>query len=208
MISRVLFESLLALAAAWVAVEFTLIAVWSWRRSRRCARTALAGFIALPVLIGVSSFVATDREEIIAICRHLADAVEAGDVDAIGRQLTADCTVEDVSRSALAKRDALTDRDAFLDAVEETLTRYHIWDVNLWRFELTFSGDNVGIARFHATARARSAELVYDRFTSRWQLTFRRSLDTWLVTRIEPLPTPHTDVLDLGRLLRPASGGD
>ena len=47
-ITRLLFESLWMLAAALAAVQFTLIAIWSWLRSRTAARAVCIGFAVIP----------------------------------------------------------------------------------------------------------------------------------------------------------------
>ncbi len=182
---RLLFESWWLLAAVWVAVQFILIALWSWRRNRLWARTVWVGFIALPLLLGTSALVVTDAERIIEACEYLAARVEAGDVSAIEHMLAEDFEAEGL------------DRDAITNRLERGLTRYRIWDVSLGRFEVTFPRWHEGVAEFHATARVRSAELVHDRLASKWRLTFRKRSDAWQLVGIESLPTPP---LNLDRL--------
>jgi hypothetical protein len=189
-LTKILFESLWMLAAVWVPLQFILIAVWSWRRSRPSARAVWVGFAALPMLMLVSSVVVTQREQIIALCEDLGGFVEDGDVDAIGKRLADACEVEDL------------DRDAFLSRVEDTLARYHIWDVGLGSFETTFSSDGACAVEFHATARVRSNDIPYEWFASRWRLNFRRIGDSWLVTKIKPVPTPQGNLPSLADLLR------
>ena len=190
MLTRILFESFWMLAAVWVPLQFTLVAIWSWRRSQPLARTVWVGFAALPVLMLASSVVVTQREHIIAVCEELGGFVEDGDVDAIGQRLADACEVEDL------------DRAAFLSRVEDTLTRYHIWDVSLRSFETSFPTDGACVVEFHATARVRSSDIPYEWLASRWRLTFRRTGDSWLVTNIRPLATPQGNLPSLGDLLR------
>ena len=57
MMSRVFLESLWLLAVVWFAVQFVLVAVWSWRRTATPARVVWGGFAALPLLIGLSLWV-------------------------------------------------------------------------------------------------------------------------------------------------------
>jgi len=189
-LTRILFESFWMLAAVWVPLQFTLVAIWSWRRSQPSARTVWVGFAALPVLMLASSVVVTQREQIIAVCEELGGFVEDGDVDAIGKRLAGNCQAENL------------DRAAFLSRVEDTLTRYHVWDVNLRSFETSFPTDGACVVEFHATARVRSNDLPYEWFSSRWRLTFRSIGDSWLVTKIKPLPTPQGNLPSLSDLLR------
>jgi len=190
MISRILFESLWLLVITWTVVQFILIAVWSWRRSPRSARVVWAGFIALPLMIVVSSLLVTNRETLIAICTELGAAVERGDVRAIGSRLHEECYAEGL------------DREEFLRRAEQTLIRYRINDVQLRRFEVTFPEENVGIVEFTAIAHVRSADIPYEFFTSRWRLTFRKSADSWLAARIEALPSPQAGRPGLVDMLR------
>ncbi len=175
---------------AWVAVQFVLIAIWSLRRSRPWARTVWVGLVVLPLLLTLSSVVVTARERIIAACEHLAASVEAGDLPAIEQMLADDFEVEGY------------DRDAFVERVEQTLTRYRVWDVNLRQFEVSFSRKDVGVVEFHATAHVRSPELVHDWFASRWRLTFHRKGDTWRLTGIRSIPTPPLNLGELRGWLR------
>ncbi|UCE59087.1 MAG: hypothetical protein JSU63_16785 [Phycisphaerales bacterium] len=190
MITRMLFENLWMLAVTWVVVQFILIANWSWRRTKLTARIVWTGFAVLPLLILTSSLVVTDREAIITICEEMADAVEAGDIPAIARHLHENCEADDL------------DRDAFLDRVEQTLTRYRLWDVYLRRFNVTFSTDEVATVEFSSSARVRAADIPYEYFIARWRLTFHGHADSWLVTRIEPLPNTQTGLPNLRDLLR------
>ena len=177
MITKLLFESKWILAAAWVAAQFTLIAIWSWRRSRPWARTVWVGFIALPLLLVISSLVVTARERIITACEHLAASVEARDVAAIQRTLADDFEAEGL------------DRDAFIRRLERELTRYRVWDVTLRQFEVTFPREDVGVVEFHATARVRSADIVHEWVASRWKLTFHNRSSAWQLARIKAIPS-------------------
>jgi len=189
-LTRMLFESLWLLAGVWVPVQFALIAVWSWRRSRRSARIVWGGFVALPVLMLLSFVVITQREQVIAVCNELGAFVEGGDVDVISARLADDCVAEQLTR------------EEFLDRVHDSLTRYRIWDVSLRGFETTFSDSESCAVEFHAAARVRSQDLPYDWLASRWRLAFRREGDSWTVTNIKSLPTRQGNLPSLGDLLR------
>ena len=130
-ILRLLFESPWLLLVVLVAVQFGLIIVWSWRRSRLSARAVWTGFVAMPTLIALSLLVVTPRERVIGLCRDLASMVDAGDVAGIARHLAEDFDA------------AQMDRDAFLESVERSLTHYHVDDARLRRFEVEFSAEGV-----------------------------------------------------------------
>lgn len=167
-----IFGGLWRPAIAWVGVQFVLIALWSWRRSGRCARAVWGGFAVLPLLLVVSSLLVTDRERIILLCEQLAEDVEAHDVAAIDRRLAEDFRIDG------------HDRTEFLDRLEGTLSRYRVWDVKLRSFQVSFPRPDVATATFHATARVRSEDLLYEWIAASWKLTFVRRGESWLVTGI------------------------
>ncbi len=167
-----LFDGLWSPAIAWVFVQFILIGCWSWTRSRTHARVVWGGFAALPLLLVLSAAVVTDRERIVLLFEQLAEAVETRDVGAIARHLDEDFSVNRL------------DRQGFIEEVERLLARYKIWDAKLRRFEIRFPGPDRAEASFHATARVRSEELLYDWFAARWKSKLVRRGDVWLVTSI------------------------
>ena len=185
MITRILFESLWLLAVVWVVVQFTLIAIWSRQRNRLWARTVWGGFAAGPLLLILSIVVVTSREQIIELCEDLARHVDKGDVAAIDPRLAADFEAGQLGR------------DEFVDRLERTLTRYRVDNPELRGFVVTFPAKDVGVAEFRASASVRSPELIYDRFTSRWRATCRRSNGEWKVTKLESLPTPPLNIGDV-----------
>ena len=187
MMSRIFFESLWLPAVVWFAVQFVLVAVWSWRRTSTPARVVWGGFAALPLLIGLSIWVVTPRERIIQLCKGLAGFVDDGNITAIGLRLTDDFVFEDY------------DRQAFLSRVERSLTEYRVDDPRLSSFRFEFSDSDHGTVEFHASARVRSQDLVHDWVPSRWRLTVRQVGDEWRVSRIEALrvgPTGIGNVLE------------
>lgn len=175
MMSRIFFESLWLLVVAWFAVQFVLIAVWSWRRTSTPARVVWSGFAALPLLIGLSMWVVTPRERIVQLCEGLAGFVDNGNITAIGLRLTDDFALEDY------------DRQAFLARVERSLTHYRVDNPHLSSFRVELSDSDHGTVEFHASARVRSPDLVQDWVPSRWRLTVRQVGDEWRVSRIEAL---------------------
>ncbi len=177
MMSRIFFESLWLLAVVWFAVQFVLIAVWSWRRTQTAARAVWIGFAALPLLIGLSVWVVTPRERIVQLCEELGGFVDDGNVTAIGLRLTDDFALEDY------------DRQAFLARVERSLTEFHVDDPRLSGFRVELTDADHGTVQFHASAHVRSPDLVYDWISSRWRLTVRKVGDEWRVSKIEALPS-------------------
>ena len=175
MMSRIFFESLWLLAVVWFAVQFLLIAVWSWRRTSTAARVVWSGFAALPLLVALSASVVTPRERIVELCEGLAGFVDDGNVRAIGLRLTDDFVHEEY------------DRPAFLARVERFLTEFHVDDPRLSGFGVELTDANHGTVEFHASARVRSPDLVYDWIASRWRLTVQQVGDEWRVSRIEAL---------------------
>jgi hypothetical protein len=185
MISRILFESPRLLLAILVVVQFGLICLWSWRRSRVWARVVWAGFAMIPVLLIISIAVVTPREQIIGLCRMLATRVEGGDVAGIGERLADGFEAADLGKSE------------FLVRVEESLTRYRVDDARLRAFEVESGGRDEATAVFDATCTVRSADSFRGRLPSRWRVTLRRPDRLWLVTKVEALPTPLSPVRDL-----------
>ncbi len=189
-ISTLLFENVWLLLVTLVAIQFTLIAFWSWRRTRRSARAVWAGFAAVPVLLLLSIVVVTPRERIIGLCRDLAVMVDEGNVVAIREHLA-----EDFEAAGM-------NRDEFLDRVEQTLTLYHVDDARLRGFDITLSRNVEAVAVFNAVCRVRSVDAFLDRLISRWRLTFSGAGRIWRITRIETIPTPFSPIHDLRDWLR------
>ena len=185
MISRILFESPWLLVITWVAVQFILIAVWSWQRSKAAGRIVWVGFAAAPLLLITSVLVVTPREQIINLTRTLAGHVDDPNLRAIKLLLADDFHAGDF------------DRDTFLDRLEPALTKYRIDDPRLRWFQVSFPESDVGVVEFHATAHVRSPEVLYDWIASRWRLTFRREGEQWLLTEVESLPTPPLNLDNL-----------
>jgi len=188
--NRLFFESLWLLAVVWFAVQFVLIAIWSWRRTRGAARGVWIGFALLPSLMALSIYVVTPREKVIQLCEDLARFVDDGNVRAIDMRLTGDCTA------------GSRDRQSFLAEVERALTEYRVDEPSLSRFAVEFQSDTEGAVKFTATGRVRSPDMAYDWLTTRWRLDVRRVGKDWQVSRVETRPggTPGIgSVLDLIR---------
>lgn len=189
-VNSLLFENLWLLGVAWFAVQFVLIAIWSWRRTRGAARGVWVGFALLPLLIALSICVVTPREKVINLCEELAGFVDDGNVRAIALRLTDDCTA------------GPRDRQSFLAEVERTLTEYRVDEPSLSRFAVEFQSGTEGAVRFTAAGRVRSPDMAYDWLTTRWRLEVRLVGEDWRVSRVQTRPggTPGIgSVLDLIR---------
>ena len=175
MIVHVLFESVWLLCATWVAVQFLLVCIWSWRRTKPTLYTLGAGFAVLPILLCVSAWVVTDRERIIQTCRDMASYVEACNLSGIEYGLAEDFEM------------AGRDKDQFLKRLEMDCRRVRISDVGLGGFDVSFGESNVGVASFRATARIQAEDLAYQWYMARWRLTFVESGERWLLSKAERL---------------------
>ena len=188
--SRLLFESPYLLIPASLALQFILIALWSRRRRRWCARLVWLGFAALPLLLLVQHLVVTPREQIITLCRELAEFVEDGDLMAIRARLSPDLDAEGMAR------------DELIDLAERTLTRHHVTNARLSGFDIKFSSDDLAIARFQASCEPVTEEAFMERLRTAWHLRLRRTASGWEVIRIEMLETPFSPLSSLRQLSR------
>ncbi len=204
-----LCESIWLVALTLIAIQFVLICLWSWRRTRPTGRAVRIGFAAIPLCLFLNVMVVTPREQIIVLCRDLAAFVDDGDVEAIARHLAPDIDVEGRSR------------DELLDRVRDVLTRHRVDQPRLFGFEVVLPDAETAVAVFDATCRIRSPDALYDWLRTRWRVRFRcAESDTgashvaasatgtdWLVTQLEVLPTPLSPLRSLRELLTAGGAG-
>lgn len=180
----VLLERLWLLGGALIALQFVLIAIWSWRRTPRAGLAVRMGFVAAPLLLALSYFVQTPREKIESICGQLVDAIEREDVFAFERLLAPEFQLGKVHRS---------DIESYL---ERLFARVDVSHSILHAFEFDIRSD-------HATVEfLAKTDVVYDEWRqswlpSKWRLTFRKHADGWTVTEIESIPVPPLHMRDL-----------
>lgn len=141
-------------------------------------RGLLAAVGAASGLTTLSVSVVTQREEIIATCHEMARAVDDGDLAAIGAFLDETCVVGGISRPA------------FLERLEDTLTRFRVDQPRLRGFEVVVNPADRAVAELSAAARIRAVENVWDRVPTKWRVSFRRVGEAWRVTEIESIPIP------------------
>ncbi len=190
MIYTLLFENLWAWAGLLVALEFSLVVIWSRRRTRGTARAVWIGMAMIPAGLGLSMLIETPRESVVAFCWQLARAVDEGEVSAITSQLADDFQADGI------------DRAAFIERLEQALTRFRVDQPRLGRFEVAFPTERSATATLTATCRLRSADAFFDRLPTRWRLTLRRDGDSWQVVKIEAIPIPPLNLRDLRDSLR------
>ncbi len=190
MIAKLLFERPVLLFVLLAAVEAVILWVWWRRRTRGTLRAVWVGLGAMPLLMVISTSVVTPSEQIISICHELARAVEEAHVTEIDRRLHEDFEAVDLNR------------DAFVDGVERTLSRFHVKDARLYQLSVTFPQPEIGLVEFNASCFISAFDATGQRLLSRWRVTFQQSGRDWLVTTIEALPAPFSPIRDLRDCLR------
>lgn len=191
--TSLLFERPLLLIGLLAIVEFILLWLWARQPTARARWAALAGLALAPVLLWVQAMVVTDRERITAVCRKMADAMEAGDVAALGRHVAPLFAVGDVGRTDL------------LESLTRVLSRIRVEEPRLSDFEVSVERDRAR-ASFQAACRLVTQSAIESGMVSRWELSFREIDARWQVVEIKPLPTPWFPFRSLQELLR-APGG-
>lgn len=179
-----LLERVWLLGGALIALQFLLIVIWSWRRTRRTGLAVRVGFVVAPALIALSYFVETPREKIETICKQLVDAVEREDAFAFERLLAPEFQLGSVNRSQV---------ESYL---ERLFARVDVSHSILHAFEFDIRDD-------HATAEfLAKTDVVYDEWRqswlpSKWRLTCRKQAGAWIVTDIESIPVPPLHMRNL-----------
>ena len=167
-----LFEEPIQLGIVVVIVIAIQFGVHNRFRTPRTLGVLLAGLVLGPALFIVQHLVVTDREQIEANTRELAARVEAGDLDAI---------------YALCANDAVfSERGYFESQLERLLTRYEVTEARAGGFAVTLDGDSATV-RCGATCTVRGGHATGQTVPSRWELTYHKNGDQWLLSGIRPL---------------------
>lgn len=188
--TALLLEHPVLLAVCWLVVEIILLAVWSSRRTRATRNAALIGLAALPVLEAVNLLVVTPREQVISICHEMATAIERNDVDSLARYVDTEFSAVDL------------DRQAFLDAVSRTLSRFRVEEPYLHQFAVTISKGDTAVAEFNASCYVVARGVRQQRLLSRWRVMLRRRGDPWRMITVDALPTAMSPIRNLRDVLR------
>jgi len=171
-VTRLLFEDLPLLL---VAEAIALAVVLAIHRRRFTPHTRRAVWITLGVcaiFIVIQSLVTTRREALEAMVRTLAQAVDHGDVPAIGERIDGEF------------RHGNHDKKAFLDGVvKQTLQRWQVDEAKVAGFKIEINGDNATVS-FRAHCDCRSDNHVQYKVPSFWTLNCIRRPDGWKLLRI------------------------
>lgn len=189
-IYMLLFENPWALAGLLIAVETVFVVFWARHRTAAWAWAVWIVLAISPAALTLSELFETPRERVVAFCWELAHAIDEGELAPIAAHIA-----EDFQTDGL-------DRPAFVQRLEQTLTRFRVDHPRLRDFEVTFPTDRSAVAVLTATCLVRSIDAVFDHLPSRWRLTLRRDGDSWQVVGIESIPIPPLNVRDLRDWLR------
>ncbi len=189
-LNALLFESPMALILACLLAAMVLLA-YARVRGSSGARRAVWGVVALLAAgLIVQNAVVTRREQLVADCQDMARKVEAGDVRGLGAMLS--------PRLEAAR----LGREAFIEAVERTLARYHPEESRLAHFDVKFPEADGAVVEFEASCRVVSQREVLQRLHTKWRLRFELEGDAWKVTRIELVPMPTSPLSSLNDVLQ------
>jgi hypothetical protein len=191
-LQSIFLEEPLYLAPPLVLIELCLLSWWSRRRTRTAGQSAVAGLIAMPLLLAAQFAIVTENERLREVCHTLASAVEMGDIDTVGS-----CVSPDFSVSA---RSGVWDKKAALERMKTGLDRWDIEDAGLSDFVIQADSHRATV-EFQAVCRLVSAEVILPRFVSRWRLQFSRENGNWRVTSLRPIPSRWMPYESLDELL-------
>ncbi|MEK6676112.1 MAG: hypothetical protein AABZ47_10720 [Planctomycetota bacterium] len=190
MLTSLLFERPWTLGFVLVAMQFILIGCWSWQRTRNAARCVWIGFGLIPILLILSRIVVTPGERMMIVCRELAQAVDDGDMAAIGSKLSPNFEAGGFDRAELLVR------------AERALTQTRVDDESLWGFDIRVDGSDSGVVEFTVSARVRTSDLDLGWIHTRWRVQLRKANDHWSVAQLEPLPIPPLNLREIRSLFR------
>ena len=185
MLNRILFESPTWWLVIWGLTMLVLLIGWARGSAKAWTRALLVAIVLLPAVLLLQSAVTTQREQIIAGCNVLAEAVEAGDLPAIRARLAADLDAEGLTRDDLLRK------------VESVLTRYHVSDARLSDFAVEFPQPDQARVRFRAACTPTTEQDFLQRLLTVWDLTWRRTSTGWEVTRIAVVESPLSPIKSL-----------
>ncbi|MHC5110085.1 MAG: hypothetical protein ACYTHJ_09420 [Planctomycetota bacterium] len=183
-------ESVIALGLIWIGLQVVAIALWSWLRTPFTGRLAVVGLVLGPALLLVSHLVETDREQVTATCEQLADWVEGERAAAIEYAVSSRFEAEDI------------DRESLRELLERMFARYDINYPELHNFDVTFPDNDNSVATFNAGCRVASSHFGSSWLPTRWEVSFERSQERWLVTGVRTIPIPPLNLKslrDIGR---------
>lgn len=190
-IQSILFESPYAVLPCLMAAAVVAVWIWLRRRTRLTGRLAIGVIAAIPILFALQATVVTDRERARGVCEALAGALSDGDLRVLATHISDDFRIGSGDR-AWSKSD-------FLARCKNTLSIWDIDDAQLSRFDISVDGA-LATARFQATCRLISADIMVARHISRWKVELVRVGEFWRVRAVVPIRSrslPFDSLADL-----------
>ncbi len=170
-VTRLLFEDLPLLLVAEVIALGVVLAIHRRRFTAKSRRLVWITIGVCAALIAIQKLTVTKREALKQMVSALAQAVDDGDVSAIGQRLDDEF------------QDRQWDKKTFLDQVRLRLQRWQIDQASVGGFEIEIDGEQ-GTVSFRATCDWRSRDRVGYKIWSSWKLRCVRRADGWKVLRI------------------------
>ena len=174
--SETFFESPLYVYVALVFAELVLAAIWRERRSTKWLKAMLIPAALAVVVAGVAHFVVTDREQIIAAARDIAEAVEADQYDRIPEHL------DDEFSARVAMLTAT--KDDVIAAGRQRVRQYNIVSIVFHGMKIEATGDR---ATMHVTTILRGGDEGRQRTSLIWDVTWIDRDDRWRVLEVTSL---------------------
>lgn len=190
MINWLLFENRVALAVGWGLLIFVLAVCWARLRTKASGRFVLVAVLMAPMLLAVSTFVVTPREQIQALCRSLAQHVEANRPDALAGFLADDFQSDEL------------DRDRLIQLLSSSLTRYQVRHSRVDADDVTIEPDGSWTVEVAASCEVSGGSEFAGRLPTRWRLTLRHGADGLRIVEAKPIPVAPLHLRTIHQLLR------
>jgi hypothetical protein len=174
-----------------VVIEFVLLALWARRRTAASRQAVLIGLAVAVVLITVQAVVRTDREQVAAACRDLADAFRKADLGRFSALISPSYA------PPLGDPGGPAGKQELLDLVKRATAEASLEELRLRGFEFEPTAGAMRV-QFEASCRVITGDRVYHGVLSSWELEWRESQDDWQVTQIRVLPRAWFPFRSLG----------
>lgn len=187
---RTLFlESLVLLIMAEVAAVAIVLAVYRRRSPSRSRLPLVVALAICALLIGIQSYVQTDREQIESAVEQMARAIDEGDVPTLGEHLDRDF------------QDRNLDKAAWLQDVRQRLQRWRIDEARVGRFSTEVQGDTATVV-FAASCDWRGPGESQSAVNSTWKLGFIHRDDGWKLQRVLSAKFGPGGIMDYATILQ------
>jgi len=170
-LTRLLFEDLSLLLLAEAIAMAVVVGLHRRSMTPRSRRRVWITLAVCAGLIVMQKLVVTDREAIRTMVEAMAQAVQEGDVQALGEHFADDLTFE-------------SDRgkQAVLQRARAVLQQYEIHNARVSGFRIEVNGDDAAVS-FQAVADVRGGPEAHYKTPTRWDLKCRREPAGWRVYR-------------------------